>query len=90
MANGINFYRLKMLIDFETAVNRERKKLLDELIDRATDPVIYMRRFRMLSQLSNYESQTIAKIHALESDDETDFLSDEYILGLKVVLDKNG
>jgi hypothetical protein len=38
-----------------------------------------MRRFRMLHQLSQLESQTIKKIANLETDDPLDLLKDEII-----------
>jgi len=69
------FFRLHMLTQFLKEVQHHREKLLNELIDRATDPVIRMRRFRMLSQLSQYESQIINKIANVETDDVGDFIN---------------
>lgn len=90
MTKRLTLYRLKMLKDFEHAVSREKEKLLNELIDNATDPIIQKRRFRMLSQLSLYESQIIMKIQALETDCEKDFLDPAYIHSIYKVTDRNG
>lgn len=67
------FFRLNILTQFLDEVKKHRAQLLNELIDRATDPVIRMRRFRMLSQLSQYESQIIDKIANVETDNVNDF-----------------
>ena len=61
---------LKKLIEI---VNDHRAKLLTELVDYAPDPVIVKRRLRMLSQLSQIESQLLSKIQSFETDDITDF-----------------
>jgi hypothetical protein len=68
------FLRLSMLREFLSHSDKLKKNLLQELITRATDPVIRMRRFRMLRQLSIYESQIIKKIENLETDDSYDFV----------------
>jgi len=68
------FLRLSMLRKFLSHSEKLKKNLLQELVARATDPVIRMRRFRMLRQLSLYESQIIKKIENLETDDSYDFV----------------
>jgi hypothetical protein len=68
------FLRLSMLREFLAHSEKLKKNLLQELITRATDPVIRMRRFRMLRQLSHYESQIIKKIENLQTDDSYDFV----------------
>lgn len=68
------FLRLKMLKSFLAYTTGLKDQLLHELIDYATDPVICMRRFRMLQQISAYESQAIKKIQNLQTDDPLDFL----------------
>jgi hypothetical protein len=42
-------------------------------VDYATDPMIVKRRLRMLSQLSQLESQLLSKIRSFETTDVTDF-----------------
>jgi hypothetical protein len=63
-----------MLRKFLSHSEKLKKNLLQELVARATDPVIRMRRFRMLRQLNLYESQIIKKIENLETDDSYDFV----------------
>ena len=79
-----------MLADFKKEADAIRQSLFDELVNRATDPTIYLRRFRMLSQISLYESQVISKIYNMETDDIADFESNEYINGLCIVANRNG
>lgn len=61
---------LALLDRFLESSQKVRTDLLNELIDNATDPVIRMRRFRMLSHLAAYESQVIQKIHRFHGDQE--------------------
>lgn len=85
------FFRIIMLTNFLDEVQQLKQKLRDELINNGSDPVIRMRRFRMLSQLSLYESQTINKIYELETDNELDFLSyDRYVAEARTVINRNG
>lgn len=70
-------------------INLHRAILLDELITNATDPVKQMRRFRMLSQLSNYESQVIGKIAALDTNEVDDFLTDEFEREINTIVNRN-
>lgn len=83
------FFRLHMLTQFLDEVKQHREQLLHELINRATDPVIRMRRFRMLSQLSQYESQIINKIANIETDDVTDFFVNDLTLELMKVINRD-
>ena len=45
-----------------------QKKLINELIDAGNDPVVWKRRFRMLSQLSQWHSNIVKKIYQFETD----------------------
>ena len=67
------FFRLKMLKSFLAHSTGLKDQLLQELIEHATDPVICMRRFRMLQQISAYEGQAIKKIQNIQTDDPRDF-----------------
>ena len=51
----------------------KRTELLQDLVAYTTDPVRYARRIRMLTQLSQYEHELIAKIDNFESKDVLDF-----------------
>lgn len=65
--------RLLLLQKFLKAVENNRKILFKELVDNVYDDVIFKRRFRMLQQLSKFESQIIEKIFQFETNDSTDF-----------------
>ena len=51
----------------------KRTELLQDLVAYTTDPVRYLRRIRMLAQLSQYEYELISKIDNFESQDSSDF-----------------
>lgn len=78
-----------MLTQFLDEVKKHREQLLNELVDKATDPVIRMRRFRMLSQLSQYESQIINKIAEVETDNINDLLGLDFILEISTVINRD-
>jgi hypothetical protein len=68
------FFKLKLLNDLLKNTAHAKQLLLDECIDiGGTDPVILMRRFRMLSQLSQFESNIINKIDNFEISSLDDF-----------------
>ena len=84
------FLRINLLRKFLTESEKLKKDILQELIDRATDPVVRMRRFRMLSQLSMYESQIIKKIENLQTDNLEDFVSARSLIcDMHSVMDKS-
>ena len=78
-----------MLQEFLAKVQAAKEELLNELINRATDPVILKRRFRMLSQLSLYESMIVSKIYNIETDDNNDFLKFDYINSIAAIVNKS-
>ena len=78
-----------MLKNFLSEVQKEKNKLVDELVDNATDPVLRQRRFRMIGQLSSYEAQAIEKISNLQTTDSKDFLKKHFEDELKIVVDRN-
>ena len=63
-----NFYKILLLNSVEKKVADERQKLIDELIDAGNDPVVWKRRFRMLSQLSQWHSNIVKKIYQFDTD----------------------
>ena len=64
-------------------IDLSKRKLILELQSQAQDPVIAMRRFRMLSQLSAYESQIIAKLWQFRTSS-----LDDYFFSLQTVLEE--
>lgn len=74
MTVNFDFYKLKLVQDTVQLVADARSKLLDELLIHAIDPTIKMRRFRMLRQLSQFESQIIEKIWKFKTDDYRDIV----------------
>jgi hypothetical protein len=75
VSNADLFFRLRMLKLFLQHSAQLKQQLLQELFENATDPVMRQRRFRMLRQLSTYESQIIGKIQNLHTDNTKDFLN---------------
>lgn len=73
MSINLTFYKSRLLLQFLEDTAQARKKLLEELVVNASDPIIFKRRFRMLKQLSHYESQIIEKINNFDSDNPDDF-----------------
>jgi hypothetical protein len=73
MKSSTEYFRVKLLQQFLEATAKSRTSLLADLVNKATDPVIVMRRFRMLRQLAEYESQIVAKIQNFDTDDVLDF-----------------
>ena len=84
------FLKVKLLDDFLKETHKQRQKLLEELIIKTNNPVIKMRRFRMLSQLAEYESITIKKIMTLDTNDVTDFIDSDYRGEISTVVDRSG
>lgn len=78
MQSNQTFLRMRMLDSFLKKVAAHKQGLMNDLVKHATQPVVVMRRYRMLSQLCDYESQIIQKIYNLETDDPLDFLKTTY------------
>jgi len=89
MSKKQTFYRIVMLQEFLAKVQAAKEELLNELVSRATDPVILKRRFRMLSQLSLYESIVVSKIYNIETDDNCDFLKLTYCNNIATITNKS-
>ena len=89
IANQITFLKLCILQDFLDAVAQEKQRLCKEQIERATDPIIRMRRFRMLHQLCDYESQVIKKIHGFQTDDPADLLHNPFIEEIRHIVNRS-
>lgn len=72
MKPNIKFYKIKFLIEFNNMCNYHRQRLIDELLDNGTDPVIVMRRMRMIANISEYQSQMTTKLMNFETEDIED------------------
>lgn len=82
--------RIRMLDSFLKQVASHKQWLMNDLVKHATDSVIRMRRFRMLSQLCEYEAQVIQKIYNLETDNPLDFFNPAYEEELSKFTNVNG
>jgi hypothetical protein len=73
--NSINhsFYKTLLLDSVEKNVADARQKLINELITAGNDPVVWKRRVRMLSQLSQWHSDIVEKIYTFETDSVEDY-----------------
>lgn len=69
------YYKLVVADIVKVLISQHRDSLHQELISKAADPVILKRRFRMLSQLSDYESQIYKKIYRFQSNDISDYIA---------------
>jgi hypothetical protein len=84
------FLKIKLLNDLLKTTQAQRQWLINEAIVKTNNPVINMRRFRMLSQLAEYESVAINKIMLLESDDVYDFIDNAYQSEISNIVDRSG
>jgi hypothetical protein len=84
------FLKIKLLNDLLKTTQVARQQLINEAIIKTNNPVIKMRRFRMLSQLAEYESVAINKIMQLESDDVLDFIDNVYQSEIYNIVDRSG
>jgi hypothetical protein len=84
------FLKIKLLNDFLKTTQAERQRLINEAIVKTNNSVVKMRRFRMLSQLAEYESVTINKIMQLKSDDVCDFIDTAYQSEISNIVDRSG
>jgi hypothetical protein len=86
---NLKFYKIKILKNFLLHTNEARNQLLDELITNTTDPVLYIRRFRMLTHLAQYENQIIKKIQNFDTDNVEELELTSLINGLQIILNKS-
>lgn len=73
-------------------INSQKTALLKDLNEKASDEIILKRRFRMISQLTDYESQIYKKIYNFQSTDVNDYVDavNLVINELYNVTDKSG
>jgi hypothetical protein len=60
---------IKLLEECETA----KQQLMSELLNVATDDILFKRRFRMLQQLVEFECQIINKIYHFKTNNVQDY-----------------
>jgi hypothetical protein len=89
MSINTKFYKIKLLKQFLERTDLARKTLFNELIVNATDPTVYKRRFRMLQQLNDYETQVLKKIYDFDTDDIADLDLEKLLMGLRPILNRN-
>jgi len=89
MTLNVKYYKLVLLKDFLEKTHQARMRLFDELAVHAIDPVLYKRRFRMLTHLNQYEEQIIKKIQNFETTDPSDLSIDMLTKGLRFILDRS-
>jgi len=67
------FYKLLIANVVGWYLDDARIQLHRELYSMGDDPILLKRRFRMLSQLANYESQIYKKIYNFSSNNPSDY-----------------
>jgi hypothetical protein len=77
--------RLAVLKKFIQAVQETRQTLLDEMIDRATDPIILQRRFRMLRDLNQLESVSIGTIEKFQTENIHDYQIQDLVAEIEII-----
>ncbi len=69
------FYKIlaiNCLIDESSKIKQE---LFNEILVHGSDSIIFMRRFRMLRQLSDFEEQMTNKIYQFKTNDHKDYMT---------------
>jgi hypothetical protein len=86
------FYKLVVTNIASYHINKNKTVLQNELNELANDPILVKRRFRMLSQLSDYESQLYKKIYQFCSDDINDYVlaAKQIVQEINNVVDRSG
>jgi hypothetical protein len=67
------FYKLIVVDVVNKNINYHRTALHRELCQLANDPILLKRRFRMIAQLAEYESQIYKKIYEFSSSRVDDY-----------------
>jgi chemotaxis response regulator CheB len=89
MTPNVKYYKIVLLKNFLEKTHQARMQLFDELAIHAIDPVIYKRRFRMLTHLNQYEQQIIKKIQNFDTSDVNDLTITPLAQGLYNILNKS-
>lgn len=86
-----HFEKLQCVVMFNDLIRTQHTELEQELLESGTDAVWFARRFRMLEQLSAYQSQLIKKIYDFETDCSQDYADGmaEIISEIRAVTSRN-
>jgi len=86
------FLKLTITHIVSSHINQRKELLQQELIEFANDPILLKRRYRMISQLADYESQIYKKIYQFRSNDINDYklAAEQLIHEIYMVSNKNG
>ena len=68
--NHPRLVEIKFLQKFQELVSKNRDELYRELFKFNNDPVKRMRRYRMISQLNDYENQILSKFYKFREHNE--------------------
>jgi hypothetical protein len=92
LPNAETFYKLVVVDIVNKNINNCRTTLHQEMYHTAIDPTLFKRRFRMLAQLADYESQIYKKIYEFDSKDINDYTQalHEIVREIKNVIDRSG
>lgn len=77
-----NFYKTKLAYKVLDKIQEERSILKSELVAYSNDPVRYDRRFRMLTNLAEYEVIFLSKLRNFVTDDKNDLEVDSSMFPL--------
>lgn len=70
--NHPRLVEIKFLQKFQELVSHNRNELYKELYKFNNDPIKRMRRYRMLAQLNDYESQILTKFYNFREHNDLD------------------
>jgi hypothetical protein len=92
LPNAETFYKLVVVDIVNKNINDCRTTLHQEMYNTAIDPTLFKRRFRMLTQLADYESQIYKKIYNFDSKDINDYTQalQQIVREIKNVTDRSG
>jgi len=86
------FYRTRLIFKISTYIQKNRSKLLEDLVAYTKDSVRYKRRLRMLIQLAEYEQNILKKIRDFEThnvDDLNQSVLGDLIVEVDSIVDKS-
>lgn len=78
------YYRIKLILEFQRCIHDVRVHLQQEMIRHGADTMVVQRRYRMLQQLSQFESQSLIKIANFESDFAEDYRIDNFMPAFEI------
>lgn len=82
--NTLSFNKTKLLFDVCNYITSKKDSLLGDFVTYHDDPVRYMRRARLISQLATYEASIVTKIYNFQTEDLSDIDSTFAMIKLEV------